>query len=350
MGFSKEDAQQALEGARGNLELAVEDLINRKPHSEVDATMLETLDEKLRGLPSNVMERLQVLRVNLQETVSNVKQHQTQLQNRVANGECENFQRLQATLEQTKARLGEVKEVIQAGMKKARGSQPDAQEEETLRKAEAQLVDAQIFVAETLASLRAHGSEVITGATAKYSSELNPENKDGNSVIRDTMDAAASAAVDEAKVAVASMDDFLTADSSTGSAGHSAFEENASMPKPDVKNATKMDHAQVLLSRSMGGLRSLAAGLSRSDRTDPWLTVPAADDATVAATSDAGIAAAASSAASHNAAVAEVMSVPQAKNIQAVHVDTSDEFLCVSGDEAEAPAVACHITGVVKAN
>jgi len=118
-------------------------------------------------------------------------------------------------------------------------------------------------------------------------------------------------------MAAASVDEFLSADPSTGSTGHSAPAENTCAPKPDVKNATRMDHAQVLLSMSVGGLRSLASGLVRSDSPDPWLTVPsraAANATAAAATEDDAVAAVAASAAAHNVTIAEAMRVAQSQN------------------------------------
>lgn len=270
----------AVEGAADTVEA---DFINEKSHSETEETLLEKLDANLRGLPSNVMEQLQMLRDQLQEMRSNAEQQRAQFQDRMENGEFERLQRLQATLEQMKARLDELKELAKAGVKKTIGSQLDAMEEEALLKAEAQLSDARLLVAETLASLHARGSHVVMRATAKYS--RTSEDEDADAVAPETTDA---------------------------SMGDSAPAEHTPARKPDVKNATRMDHVQVLVSKSMGGFRSLATRLFRSDPLDPWLTAASAAaaeyDAAAAATDDAA------SAASADDVVVEEMSVSQAES------------------------------------
>lgn len=328
MGFDEEQAKQALAGADGNMELAIEYLVNGKPAVEAEPSVFEQLDENLRALPGNVREQLQKLRYQLQEMVNTVKQHRARFQERMESGEFEHLQGLQATLEQMKVRLREFKELVQGGLKKASGSQPEAAEEEALRKAEAQLADAQHFVAETLASLQARGSEAFKGATEKFASKSEPEGA------QETMDAAAMAAVDAAEVAAATVDEFLAAEQAVGSASA----ESSSTTRPSVKGATRMDHVQVFVSKSVSGLRAIASGLTFVSRRDPWVTVgsvaPTAPYPSSAAAADEAATAQADSESPTVAATAAVSEL----DAEAVQAETSDEFVHVAVDPTDANA------------
>lgn len=293
MGFSREQALQALQDAHGNVELAVEYLLNGR---RAPGTPLENLERKVRALPGNVTEQLRKLQSQLHEVVANMQQHRVRMQERFQASrtqaqESEQMESLSAALEEMKGRLREFRQMAQAALKKASGSVPDAQEQEQLEKVEAQLAEAQRFVSETLATLRARGSEVLQSATsntAEAASSEVPEASEGAadgadiaSVVMETIDAAATAAVDAAEVAMATVDEMLFPEDDAAPDAASSFppagytpEAAPEAPRPSIAKATVMDHAQVFLSKSISAIRSQASALRQPNRSDNWVEVP----------------------------------------------------------------------------
>jgi len=292
MGFSREQALQALQDAEGNVELAVEYLLNGRR----GRTPLGKLERKVRALPGNVTEQLRKLQVQLREVVTNMQQHRVRMQERFQASrtqaqESEHMESLQAALEEIKGRLREFRQMAQAALKKASGSVPDAQEQEQLEKVEAQLAEAQRFVSETLATLHARGSEVLQSATsntAEAASSEVPEASEGAadgadiaSVVMETMDAAATAAVDAAEIAMATVDEMLFPEDDAAPDAASSFppagytpEAAPEAPRPSIAKATVMDHAQVFLSQSISAIRSQASALRQPNRNDNWVDIP----------------------------------------------------------------------------
>jgi len=170
-------------------------------------TSLKKFEHTLRAVPMNVGDKLRKLQGQLREVFRNAKRHQEQAQERFHSCEFEHIQSLQASLEDLKARLGEFRVLAQAALKKARGNQPDAQEEQQLQKVEARVADAHQFVVETLTMLHTRASE----AFSDYSSHAAPA--EGSDSV-----AIATAAMDTAEAVMADVDEFLLDETSTASA------------------------------------------------------------------------------------------------------------------------------------
>lgn len=96
---------------------------------------------------------------------------------------------------------------------------------------------------------------------------------------------AMAAAEDAASVVAASLEDPCPSGSSEGSSEHSAPAQDSSLPRhPILKNATRMDHFQVFVAKSMFRLRSFAEELQRRVDDHPSFVA----DPSTSATSEAG--------------------------------------------------------------
>jgi len=221
--------------------------------------------------------------------LSNLKQHHANMQERFDSGDDEHLQGLHAALEKIRLRIRECRYLAQGAVKKARGCAPADYEEEQLQKVEAQIADAQQFLTEALAALRARGADVLHSATVRSPDPDTPsaaadetscdthEVDDSSAVVMETADAAAMAAVDAAEVAMAAVDQILLDE--TSSAAAASIEPEApstdSADQPAARTeATTFDHAQVFLSHSISAIRSRGSGLF-GRRGDNWVTIPA---------------------------------------------------------------------------
>jgi NACalpha-BTF3-like transcription factor len=279
MGFEQEEVAKALQAARGNAELAVDFLINGIP---CQRTPLEEMQETVRALPGYVREQFQRIRNQLRETVASLKQRHQNVQERYDRGDFEHLQALQAALEDMRACLREYADSAKGAFKKARGTSPAPHEEEQLRKVESQIADAQLFLAETLSNLRARGSDMLQNVSKKLPGTAEADDAcDESSAASQTMAEAASAAVDAAKVAMDAvdetmLDDELPAPSSRSDAAE-ATSTKTSVPEPCqpqvARNATALDQAQVLISKSFSTIRSQAPGLFVARRNYDGVTI-----------------------------------------------------------------------------
>jgi hypothetical protein len=278
MGFEREEAAKALQAAHGNAELAVDFLMNGIP---CQRTPIEEMQETVRAVPGYVREQLQSIRNQLREMVATLKQQHQNVQERYDRGDFEHLQALHGALEDMRACLREYADLAKGAFKKARGTSPAACEEEQLGKAESQIADAQQFLAETLSNLRTRGSDMLQNASKKLPGNAEAEDAcDESSAASETMAAAASAAVDAAKAAMKAVDEIILDEPAAPSSRSDAAE--ATLPKTSVpepcqpqvaRNATALDQAQVLISKSFSTIRSQAAGFFGARRKDDWVTV-----------------------------------------------------------------------------
>lgn len=258
MGFSQDQAEHALERAKGSMEAAVDFLVNGQQQPEAPATRRsprERLERKIRSLPNNVMEQLQRVRCQFHQIAAKVKQQRAHKPEETQVSEADQLKDFETTLKAMQARLREFRDLVQDALNTT-AEKPDAAEEEKLRQVEAQITDALRFVSETVATLHAQAAAT-----------------DGVSLAMETMDAVVMAAIEGALVTMAAVEETLFGDSDAETAPSAQADgTTASAPRSSAtstKNATRMDHAQVFLSKSISALRAQASGLMRGGRTTP---------------------------------------------------------------------------------
>jgi hypothetical protein len=172
-------------------------------------------------------------------------------------------------------------------LKQASAGQSDA-DEERLREAADQIADAHRFLTDTLTTLQAHGSETLSDTESAA---------EGGAM--EAIEAVVTAAVDAALAAMTTVDEILfghtsspaasSAESVPGHSSESSATANTSSeacPQEGLKTATKMDHAQVFLSKSMFALRTQASGLIRGNCADPRIAVPSKVSTSVSSTAN----------------------------------------------------------------